>query len=204
VKRTIITLFCLISLSLPVFSQNEEASKPLEVGITLDWISKTQLQRDANIAQIQSVLFKDETVLKYDKKTFREMNGDFLKDSDFLNNYEEITAGKKEDADKNYCGFYLGKWLIAYGIQYKKNMKNIYYYDAMGRLEWVDYFSDNYPNFPYISYQYTTNGKLVAAYYYVSKDDQYVYNPDRKFKGRWYKENLYNRNAKVTMTRSNW
>jgi len=204
-KKTImILLFCLISLSLPVFSQTDEASKPLEIGITFDWISKTQLQRDENIEQIQNVLFGDDVVSKYNKKEFRAQNSEFAKDNNFLKDYEEISAGKKEDADKYYCGFYWNKLLVAYGIQYKKNMKSIYYYDAMGKLRWVDAFSANYPKFPYYSYQYKTNGELVAAYYYVSAFDQYVYNPDKKFQGRWYKENLYNKKAKIIMTRSNW
>jgi len=203
-KTIIILLFCFISLSLPVFSQTDEVSKPLEIGITFDWISKTQLQRDENIEQIQNVLFGDDVVSKYNKKEFRAQNSEFAKDNNFLKDYEEISAGKKEDADKYYCGFYWNKLLVAYGIQYKKNMKSIYYYDAMGNLRWVDAFSANYPKFPYYSYQYKTSGELVAAYYYVSDFDQYVYNPDKKFQGRWYKENLYNKKAKIIMTRSNW
>jgi len=204
VKRRIITLFIAMLFALPVFSQVEDVAKPLEVGISFDWISKSQIQRDETISQIQGILFKDDTLLKFSKNEFRTQNAEFLKDKDSLKNYEDISNGKKEDNDKYYCGFYWNKFLIAYGIQYKNNMKNIYYYDVMGKLGWVDYFSDNYPNFPYFSYQYKNNGKLVAAYYYVSAADQYVFNPDKKFLGRWYKEKLYNKNAKVIMTRTNW
>lgn len=206
-RRKFIIAGLLILFALPVFSQQltEECAKPYEVGIEFDWISKTQLQRDENIAQIQNSLFSAATVTKYPKKEFREKYTKFLKDKDHLTNYEEISHGKKEDSDKNYCGFFLkNKLLIAYGIQYKNNMKNIYYYDAMGGLRWLDAFSDNYPNFPYTSYQYDVNGKLVAAYYYVSDIDQYVFGPNKSFMGRWYKEKMYNKNAKVIMTRSNY
>lgn len=195
-------------LALPVYSQTvdnvEENSKPIEVGVTFDWISKTQLQRDENIAQIQNLLFSQETALKYNKKDFKSHYAEFFKDKDARVNYIEISNGKKEDAQKYYCAFYWKKFLIAYGVQYKNNMKNIYYYDAMGNLRWVDVFSKNYPEFPYISYQYYRNGGLVAAYYYVSDYDQYIFDPNRKFQGRWYKENMYNKNAKVIMTRSNY
>lgn len=203
-KKIIISIL-LTFLALPVFSQPSENTKPLECEISFDWISKTQLQRDENIKQIQNILFNDKTALDYSKKEFRKKYSAFWKDKDFLKNYEDISLhNKKEDADKYYCGFYWEKLLIAYGIQYKNNMKNIYYYDAMGNLRWVDVFSNDYPKFPYWSHQYYRNGDLVAAYYYVSNYDQYVFDTNKKFKGRWYKEKMYNKNAKVIMTRSNW
>lgn len=210
ITKSIIFLV-LIFLALPVFSEpivetpiQIGDAKPLEIGVTFDWISKTQLQRDENIKEIQSILFADTTTLKYSKKEFKQKYESFLKNRNFLNDYDEISKGKKEDADKYYCGFYAGKLMIAYGIQYKNNMKNIYYYDAMGNLRWADIFSDNYPKYPCWSYQYYRNGDLVAAYYFVSKDDQYIFGPNMKFKGRWFKEKLYNRNAKVIMTRTNY
>lgn len=209
-KKIIISTL-LIFLTLPCFSKQLENSseqlentKPIECEITFDWISKTQLQRNANIKEIQSLLFSDKTVMKYKKKEFREKYSNFWKNKNYLKDYEDITNGKKEDSEKYYCGFYVGKLLVAYGIQYKNNMKNIYYYDAMGNLRWIDIFSDDYPNFPYQSYQYYRNGEMAAAYYYISDYDQYVFDPNKKFKGRWYNEKMYNRNAKVIMTRTNY
>lgn len=208
--KKLIVSFLLMFLPLPVFSQGGlenntpvENSKPFEVGITFDWISKTQLQRDESIKEIQKILFNND-ISKYTRKSFKSTYADFLKEKDYLTLYDEISKGKKEDANRYYCGFYVGKLLIAYGVQYKNNMKNIYYYDAMGTLRWVDIFSDNYPDFPYWSYQYYRNGKIAAAYYYVSDYDQYVFDANKEFKGRWYKENMYNRNAKIIMTRSNY
>ena len=188
----------LMFLTLPVFAQT------LECGVTFDWISKTQIQRDENIAQIQNILFSEKTHAKYTKKEIKSQYLEFFKDKDARQNYIEISNGKKEDAQKYYCAFYWKNFLVAYGIQYKNNMKNIYYYDAMGNLRWVDVFSDNYPKFPYWSYQYYKTGELVASYYYVSEYDQYIFDPNKKFKGRWYKENMYNKNAKIIMTRSNY
>jgi hypothetical protein len=209
-KKIIISII-FIFLALPAFSSpvvetpiSIEANNMIEAGVTFDWISKTQIQRDENIAQIQNILFNEKTVLKYNKKEFRHQNAPFWKDKDSLKNYEDITNGKKEDKDKNYCGFYLGKLLIAYGIQYKNNMKNIYYYDAMGHVRFIDYYSDNYPKFPYYALQYDTSGKLIGTIYFVSNYDQYIFKPDKTFKGRWYKEKMYNRNAKVILTRSNY
>lgn len=202
--KGLIVFILLMNFSTPAFLVSAEEVKPFECEITFDWISKSQLQRDENISQIQKILFQDNGVVKYSKKEFNKKYFDFLKNKDYLLDYEEISKGKKEDTEKNYCGFYVGKVLIAYGIQYKNNPKIIYYYDALGNLRWVDSFSENYPNFPYWSYQYYRNGKLVAAYYYTSEYDQYVFDENKKFKGRWYKEKMYNKNAKVIMTRTNW
>lgn len=191
--------------ALPAFSSTpDDIAKPLECGVSFDWISKTQIQRDENIKEIQNILFGEKVLPKYSKKEFEKQYEAFWKNDNYLKDYDEVSSGKKEDADKNYCGFYMAKLLVAYGIQYKKNMKNVYYYDAMGALRWIDVFSENYPNFPYWSYQYYRNGKLVAAYYYVSDSDQYIFDENKKFKGRWYKENMYNKNAKVILTRTNY
>lgn len=210
-KKNIITLLILIFFATPGFSLpmvqdslQQEANKQLEACATFDWISKTQMQRDANIKQIQSILFDNKTIPTFTKKEFKNKYKEFKKNANYLKDYEEISGGKKEDAEKYYCGFFINKLMIAYGIQYKNNMKNIYYYDAMGNLRWIDVFSENYPKFPYWSYQYYRNGEFIAAYYYVSNDDQYVYDSNKNFRGRWYKERLYNRKAKIIMTRTNW
>lgn len=209
---TLFFAFCILHFALlPVFSEPiienplPADNKPLECGVTFDWISKTQFQRDENIKEIQNNLFNEKTILKYPKKEFRAKNAEFLKDKDSLQHYIDISNGKKEDDDKFYAGFFLKNGLlVAYGIQNKNNLKNIYYYDAMGHLRFIDYFSDNYPKFPYYALQYDTSGKLIGTIYFVSVYDQYIFNPDKTFKGRWYKNNMYNRNAKVILTRSNY
>ena len=208
-KKIIISI-ALLFLTSPVFSEPvispailAQTKKPIEAQATFDWISKSQLNRDENIKIIQDQLPKD-TVLKYSKKDFKTKYADYLKNKNYMKDYEDISKGKKEDNDKIYCGFYVGKLLIAYGIQYKKHTENVYYYDAMGNLRWVDVFSSNYPKFPYCAFQYYRNGELIAIYYYASRDDQYVFAPDKSFSGRWFKDKLYSRKAKVIMTRSNW
>lgn len=196
--KKILTFLALISISLSVCAQT------IEGGVSFDWISKTQIQRDENIKQIHDILFSGETVKKYPKNELKKMYEPFLKDNNHLKNYEEIANGKTEDEKCKYSGFYWKNILVVYGIQYKNDLTHNYYYDAMGNLQFVDTFSPNYPNFPYYSYQYRINGQLVGKFYFLSAYDQYIYSPEGKFMGRWYKENMYNRNAKVIMTRTNW
>ncbi len=211
-KKIVISIL-LLFLALPVFAEpiiedmvpGIQDVKPIECEVTFDWISKTQLQRDENIKQIQDILFNEKTVLKYDKKEFRAKYKEFYKDKNSMQNYMDISNGKKEDKDRYYAAFFLKNGLlIAYGIQYKNNMQNIYYYDAMGHLRFIDIYSETYPNLPYYALQYSTSGKLIGTIYFVSVYDQYIYSPDKSFKGRWYKENMYNKKAKVILKRSNY
>lgn len=209
--QKVFVLFICMFLALPAFSEavvnsplNTEESKPLEASITFDWISKTQLQRDENIKQIQNILFSEEVKTKYNKKDFKEIYKNDWKDKSNLKNYEEIGYGKKEDENNYYCGFYKWNLLVAYGIQHKKDLNNVYYYDALGNLRWVEVFGGNYPTYPYWSYQYYRDGKLVAAYYNLSSYDQYIFDSNKKFIGRAYKQNIYNSKAKVIMTRTSY
>ena len=94
--------------------------------------------------------------------------------------------------------------LISYAVQYKNNLRSVYYYDALGNLRYVDKFSENYPNFPYMSKQYRANGVLVSAIYFMSHDMQYMYNHNAEFQGAWYKDKMYDRHAKQILTRTNW
>lgn len=201
----IIVLAIFTIMALPAFSESINDTKPIECGVTFDWITKTQLQRDEKITQIQKILFNNDTVLKYPSKQFKSQYVANLKDNDYVEHYQLVSYGKKEDAGHYYAGFFLQNGLlIAYGVQNKNDLKHIYYYDAMGHLRFVDIYSETYPKFPYYALQYEMSGKLAGTIYFVSQDDQYIFNPDKTFKGLWYKEKMYNRNAKVILTRSNW
>lgn len=200
-KKALLILFFLI---FPLMC-NAADEPVIKGGVTFDWISKTQIQRDANIQQIHDIMFQGDTIKKIPKKEFKEQYKAFLKDKNHLKNAAEIAKGKKENKNCKYSGFFLKNGLlIAYGIQYKNDVNHNYYYDAMGNLQYVDTFSQEYPNFPYYSSQYRVNGKLVGKFYSLSDYDQYIYDENGKFKGRWYKDKMYNRRAKVVMTRSNW
>ena len=62
--KKVIILLVFILLASPSFA------KTIECGVDFDWISKTQLQRDENIAQIQNILLSNPTIAKYPKKEF--------------------------------------------------------------------------------------------------------------------------------------
>lgn len=203
-KKFIFTLLILIALMPNTFVLAEEKTPVLTGKATFEWVLKTQDEREQKIEEIRDLIFSEGTVLKYDKKVFRADNVQYWKNKSYLEDYELIKSGVREDKDRTLCGFYWKKMLVAYGIQYNSNPENVYYYDSLGNLRWLDKVSSAYPKYPYWSYQYNRSGKLVAVYYNVSGDDQYVYTSDKVFQGRWYKENLYDKNAKIIMTRSIW
>ena len=209
-KRFLVILFVLLlgKVSLAAdfdqAAQQETTQVPLVANIVFDWLDINQVERDAVIAKYKAELFKDDTVYKYNKKEFRKDYKDFLKDSDYKRHYMLVSNDVKETNDENLCGFFRRNVLISYAIQYKNDLRTVYYYNAFGKLIYVDKFSENYPNFPYMSKQYRANGTLVSAIYFMSHDMQYMYNKDQSFKGAWYKNKMYDNRAKQVLTRNNW
>ena len=195
-----------LSADIPATNISDATSKPVVLtgNLIFDWLDITQVDRDLAIEKYKTELFGGDTVYKFKKKEFRNEYKDFLKDADYKRHYMLVKNNVKETDNENLCGFYKGNLLISYAIQYKNDLRSVYYYDALGNLRYVDKFSDNYPNFPYMSKQYKSNGELVSAIYFMSHDMQYMYNNDATFQGAWYKDKMYNRHAKQVLTRTNW
>lgn len=171
---------------------------------TFDWLDISQIERDTIIENYKNIIFGENEVYKYKKKEFRAQYKEFLKDEKNRTHYIEASNGITETKNYRLCGFFSGNILVSYAIQYKGNPRTAYYYDAFGRLRYVDVISDNYPNFPYWSKQYKANGKMISAIYFTSHDMQYMYKPDGDFQGVWFKDKRYTRDAKQDMTRTNW
>lgn len=169
-----------------------------------NWLDMSQIERDTIIQNYKNIVFDNDTVYKYKRKEFKSIHKDFVKDSSFKYHYMEAKEGITETAEYKISAFFSGKILISYAIQYKKNPKTVYYYDAFGNLKYVDMISDNYPDFPYWSKQYKINGEMISAIYFLSHDMQYMYEPDGKFQGVWFMDKMYDRHAKQTLTRTNW
>ena len=171
--------------------------------IQYDWIDKSMVEKEAIISEIRDIIFEDEvTKIKDLKEQFK----DRLKDKDHLDHYYAASAGYEEYGDYNISAFYYGKQkhIYMYALQDKKDLSKAYYYDAMGKLRYIDFIYGEYPEYPYYSIQYRISGKPISAIYFVSKDTQYLYEPDGTFKGVWYKHNLYDEHSKVILTRTTY
>lgn len=199
-KLVLFLIFFIIILS-PSIAEEENIIKGQ---VNFDWLTKSQLERDANINSIRNTLYS-QNVNKYSKKEFRTTYKDYLKDKNAKKHYVQILSGVKHTDTEELAGFFTlkDKILYAYAIQYKNNPKTVYYYDTLGNLRYVDKLSDNYPNYPYYSHQYYANGKLVSSIYFTAYDTQYMYK-NGKFIGVWFKDTMFNSKAKKIMTRTNY
>ena len=171
--------------------------------IEYDWINKNEVEKEAIINEVHDILFEND----FSKvKGFRKDYKDKIKDKEYKEHYIAAASGYKEYKDYNISAFYYKnqKHIYMYGLQDKKDVFRIYYYDALGHLRYVDEVKGNYPLYPYCAYQYSVSGKPVSAIYYVSKDNQYLYTPEGKFKGVWYKHNLYDKHSKVILKRTTY
>lgn len=196
----------LVIFAILIFGMSVNADDvTLKGNAVFDWVDISQVQRDSQIEQYRNKLFGADAVGQYSKTEFKDKFGAFKKDKDYKEHYRLTKMGQTETEDANLCAFfYKNNILIVYAIQYKNNPRNVYYYNAYGRLQYVDDISKEYPNFPYNSKQYRKNGKLVSAIYFVSPEMQYMYNPDGSFNGLWYKEKMYDSKGKQVVERTNW
>lgn len=185
---------------------SEEAVNPLEATITFDWLDISQAQRDEQIQNYKNLLFdNNSSKISFTKDEFKQQFGKYSKDREYKYHYMLTNNGVTEDEDAKYCAFYYKKnTLVMYAIQYKDNPKRAFYYTAFGKLYYTDVMSDEYPNFPYTSMQYDRKGNLKSAIYFISKDLQYMYGPEKDFQGIWYKDKMYDKNGKQILTRSTW
>ena len=170
-----------------------------------EWVDMNQIQRETTADKYRQELFGENGVQTLTKKEFKSKYSQYMKDSDYKENYRKTKMGQTETENANLCSFfYKNDILIIYAIQYKNNPRNVYYYNAFGHLQYVDEISDKYPEFPYTSKQYRSNGKLISAIYFVSPEIQYMYEPDGSFKGLWYKEKMYDIKGRQALERTNW
>ena len=199
-KRFLI-IFGLLIFGLPVLADEEVLSG----GVVFDWVDLSQIQRDETIAQYKAKLFDETEISKIKKREFKDIYANYLKDEKYREHYRLAKMGQTETSEANLCAFfYKNEILLIYALQYKNDLRHIYYYNAYGRLQYVDEISENYPNFPYSSKQIKKNGKIISAIYFTSSEIQYMFEPNGDFKGVWYKEKMYDRHGKQRVERSNW
>ena len=199
-KKFIFSLIVLFAVQIAV---NANYNDIYIADIQFDWIKKTDVEKESIINEVHDLIFENETL---DKKKLKKEFKSMLKDKDYLNHYLAASAGHKEYKEYNISAFYAGskKRIYMYAIQDKKDLTKSYYYDALGNLRYVDFIEGDYPDYPYYAIQYRVSGKPVSAVYYVSKDNQYLYEPDGTFKGVWYKHNLYDKHSKVILKRTTY
>lgn len=201
-------IYSLDEIEQPKSEQVKEIAKkePLKIEVVFDWLDLSVIQRTDNIEKYKKLLFDTNTSkIHFTTEEFKKEFAQYKKDRNFKQHYMLTNNGVTEDEEARYCAFYYKKdTLVMYAIQYKDNPTKAFYYTAFGKLHYTDVMSDEYPNFPYTSMQYNRKGQLKSAIYFVSKDIQYMFGPEKEFQGVWYKDKMYDTNGKQVLTRSNW
>lgn len=176
----------------------------LIVNIQYDWLNKSLLEKESIIAEIKDIMFENGALPNRD--TIKNDYSDRLKDKKYKEHYLAASAGHKEYQNYNISAFYYKKQkhIYMYSLQDKEDLNQVFYYDALGKLRYIDFHYGEYPDYPYQTIQYNMKGKPISALYYLSKDNQYLYNPDGTFKGVWYKNNLYDEHSKIILKRSTY
>jgi len=184
----------------------DKTSNVYKAAISFDWLDITEAQRDENIQKYKNLLFENNSSkIYFEKDQLKKEYAKFFKDKDFKMHYMLTNEGVTEDEDAKYCAFYYrNKTLMIYAIQYKSNPRQAFYYSPFGKIYYIDLMSDEYPNFPYTSMQYNRKGNLSSAIYFISKDIQYMFGPDKEFQGIWYKDKMYDKKGKQILTRTHW
>ncbi|MBQ4115117.1 hypothetical protein IJD34_06900 [bacterium] len=198
-KKLLITI-CLLFINQTAFANYNDI---YIADIQYDWINKAEVEKESIISEIRDIIFETEVVKQ---EGFKTQFKDRLKDKLYKEHYLAASAGYKEYKDYNISAFYYKKQkhIYMYAIQDKKDFSKIYYYDALGHLKYIDFIYGEYPDYPYYAIQYRISGKPVCATYYVSKDTQYLFEPDETFTGVWYKHNLYNKKSKIILQRTSY
>ncbi len=177
-------------------------AKTLDAKISYDWVSMAQTDRNSLVNEICDSLSKSDYIpSKISKQDFKAAFNDKLKDKNTKLHYYQAASKVTYTDDYKISGFFKGNLLIMYAIQYNEDVLHNYYYDSFGRLRFVDYISYNYPNYPYFSKQFYRDGKVVAYFYYLSDNMQFIFDDKFKFKGVWQNKNMYDINGKVVLTR---
>ena len=196
-------LFCLITVFIAQGLCCANYNDIYIADIQYDWIKKTDVEKEAIINEVHDIIFEDSELQKKDIKADVK---DRRKDKNHMEHYLAASAGHEECGEDIISAFYYKnqKYIYMYALQNKKDVSKSYYYDALGHLRYVDYIYGEYPEYPYYAIQYRVSGKPVSAVYYVSKDNQYLFEPDGTFKGVWYKHNMYDKHSKVILKRTTY
>lgn len=196
IKYIILSLFLVQNLTFANYNDIYVAD------IQYDWINKSEIEKEAIISEVHDLIFENETLPKIDN--IRSEYKEKLKDKNWRENYFAASAGYKEYKENNISAFYFKKQkhIYMYALQDKKDISKTYYYDALGKLRYIDFNFGEYPEYPYYAIQYNISGKPISAIYYVSKDNQYLFKPDGTFEGVWYKHNLYNKKSEIILKRT--
>ncbi len=116
----------------------------------------------------------------------------YLKDPGYISPAKKDGGRPKVSRRGRYVTFFSDGY---YSVFYKDEINYSYFYDNEGNLEFIGVKSKNSKTYPILGKKYDTNGKLTRVLFDVSRDESFVYSPDKKLLGHWIGEKYYNANG---------
>lgn len=120
-------------------------------------------------------------------------------DPNYIANYNALQAGRTKVANRYLAWFSDG----TYGVRYAQDPYHNYYYDEEGELFKVDVLNKPYDEYPHRSIAYNRYGSFKNATFVVSKNEQYLYDVNKRLMGHWIDNACYDSKGNVLMLRKN-
>ena len=118
-----------------------------------------------------------------------------LQDANKRENFSNILRGNVDLKDRTLASFSDG----TYGIIYKNDPINVWYYTHSGNLMHVE--TKTSLIYPYKTYKYTPSGMLVNMSLRISDRESYIFDKQGNLIAHWFRQNCYNPDGKIIMTR---
>ncbi|MCR5266040.1 MAG: hypothetical protein K6E29_05540 [Cyanobacteria bacterium RUI128] len=163
------------------------------VGGSFDWLYMSNEERTERVSHIFNIMFPKGYVANFPRGFLKDRLKNHLKDRAHEAHYEAVCAGYTHYKDVDLQPFFAGKskFVYMYALQYQKAPQKTFYYDAMGKLKFIDFRYGDYPQCPYYTKKYAINGKLVRAMYLQNPDTMYIFSDKGSFIGVKYQNNVY-------------
>lgn len=88
----------------------------------------------------------------------------------------------------------------SYAIKYLDSPQYVWYYNSNGLLTHTEKQSSL--EYPYKTYKYNTQGKLINMTLRVSEDETFIFNPSGTLIAHWIGTNCFDKNGNIIMTRN--
>ena len=119
----------------------------------------------------------------------------YFLDLNYDKNMKAIKKNKQEFKDRFIGHFSNGQ----YGITYKNDLSTSYYYNSKGDLSFIEI--DTNKIYPRKSIVYDKTGQLDSVTLSVTPDEQFVFDLNKKLIAHWIKNNCYDKQGYLIMTR---
>lgn len=181
----------LVSAITPVFADDSEY-----ISGAFDWLYMTNVERKERVTEVFNIMFPKGYVTNFPKGFLKTRLKSYMKNPNHEIHYEAVCAGYTHYKDVDLQPFFAGKskFVYMYALQYTKAPQKTFYYDATGRLKFVDFRYGGYPQCPYYTKKYAVNGKLVRAMYMQNPETMYIFSDKGSFIGVKYRNSVYGLN----------